>query len=108
MKLSRNQFLASALITAVIGVILMIFGAVYTLKTNDTIGTYYGYPIWSPPMFPGAPNNVTMSTSYLVNYIGIALLLASVISLLLWNQKKPKESTTETVANSAVTKSQAP
>lgn len=65
-------------VLATIGAILLVWGAVYTMKTVDTVGTYYGYPIWNPPIHPA---DATVSADYLLNYLGMALLtLAAVVA----------------------------
>ncbi|MDG6907207.1 MAG: hypothetical protein JRN20_15645 [Nitrososphaerota archaeon] len=75
----------------IMGAVLAIFGAVYTVLPCATDNVFYGYPIWSPPKWntplgcgnltapPGLPNGI--SINYTLNYLGIAVLI---IAAALW------------------------
>ena len=86
-------------LVAIIGAMLVIFGAVYTVLPCTTGNVFYGYPIWSPPSFSGIQGcgNLTTpvglpngtSVNYTLNYIGIVILLATIaIPLASWSSKQ--------------------
>lgn len=55
-------------------------------STTDTVGTLFGWPIWTPPVqstLPGGPTYVSVSANYTINYLGIALLVIAAIMLFL-------------------------
>jgi uncharacterized membrane protein len=74
--MTRKAMLGLALALAIIGAILVIYGAFYTARSNDYVVTYYGYTIWSPP---GFPSDATISANYALNYVGIALILLGIV-----------------------------
>jgi len=76
-----------------VGAILVIFGAVYTARTSDAVGTYYGYPIWSPPSagyLPVAPpSDTAISANFTLNYVGVATLLTAIsIPIASWSSRQ--------------------
>jgi hypothetical protein len=86
--MNRKILLGTTCPLATMGAILVIFGAVYTARTSDTVGTYYGYPIWSPPAWV-PPSDATISANYTLNYLGIAILLTAIsIPLASWSSKQ--------------------
>jgi hypothetical protein len=80
--MNSSALLGITFLLAILGAILVIFGAVYTARTSDTAGTYYGYPIWSPPAasyLPVVPpSDTTISANYTLNYVGLAILLTAI------------------------------
>jgi len=97
--MNRKTLLGITFLVAVIGAMLVIFGAVYTVLPCTTDNVLYGYPIWSPPSFSGIqgcgnlttpvgiPNGI--SVSYTLNYVGIAILLTTIaIPLASWSSKQ--------------------
>ena len=86
--MNRKTLLGITFLVAIVGAMLVIFGAVYTARTSDTVGTYYGYPIWSPPAWV-PPSDATISVNYTLNYVGIAILLTTIaIPLASWSSKQ--------------------
>jgi len=97
--MNRKTLLGITFLVAVTGVMLVIFGAVYTVLPCTTDNVLYGYPIWSPPSFSGIqgcgnlstpvslPNGI--SVNYTLNYVGMAILLTTIaIPLASWSSKQ--------------------
>lgn len=60
---------------------MAIFGAVYTYTGSDFSGTYSLYPIWDSPDRHYQLENGTFAASFTFNYLGIALIIISVLSM---------------------------
>ncbi|MDG6996671.1 MAG: hypothetical protein JRN52_12185 [Nitrososphaerota archaeon] len=85
----------------IIGAVLAIFGAIYTVLGCTTDNVFYGYPIWSPPRWntpigcgnltvpPGVPNGI--SVNYTLNYLGIAVLIMAAALWVLENRRGNKQ-----------------
>jgi hypothetical protein len=97
--MNRNTLLGITFLVVIVGAMLVIFGAVYTVLPCTTDNVFYGYPIWSPPSYSGIQScgNLTtpvgltngISVSYTLNYVGIAILLATIaIPLASWSSKQ--------------------
>jgi hypothetical protein len=98
-RMNRKTLLGIMFLVGVMGAMLVIFGAVYTVLSCHTDNVLYGYPIWSPPSFSGIqgcgnlttpvglPNGI--SVNYTLNYVGIVIILATIaIPLASWSSKQ--------------------
>ena len=101
-EVSKGTLLGLALMLAMVGVILVIFGAIYTVNNS----TYYGTPIWSAPPVP--PEHFPLSLNfisgnYTLNYLGVTLLvIAAALVFAITKLREPLAHPPQTPSDNAV------
>ncbi|MDG6902703.1 MAG: hypothetical protein JRM80_12200 [Nitrososphaerota archaeon] len=84
-----KPLLVVGMVFLLVGGIMAVFGAVYTVRTSDTVGTFYGYPIWVPLVW-ALSFGASISANYTLNLIGVALILLGVAALVRGRGESPK------------------
>lgn len=84
-----KSLLVVGMVFLLVGGIMVVFGAVYTVRTSDTVGIFYGYPIWVPLVWV-RPFGASISANYTLNLIGFALMLPGFVVVRVSTQHGPK------------------